>query len=200
MTAAPARLVVGVDEAGRGPLAGPVTAAAVRLGCARIGGLDDSKRLSAGRRTELAAEIVEECMTYGIAHATVEEIDRANILEAAMAAMQRAVAGIVVVPDEVLVDGNCLPGLPYPARAIVGGDAKIPEIQAASILAKVTRDRVMEQLDREHPQYGFARNKGYPTPEHLEALRKHGPCPQHRRSFAPVRECMQEVRSGEAAR
>ncbi len=139
-------------------------------------------------------------MTYGIAHATVEEIDRANILEAAMAAMQRAVAGIVVVPDEVLVDGNCLPGLPYQARAIVGGDAKIPEIQAASILAKVTRDRVMEQLDREHPQYGFARNKGYPTPEHLEALRKHGPCPHHRRSFAPVRECMQEVRSGEAAR
>lgn len=180
------RLIVGVDEAGRGPLAGPVFAAAVLLGKAVIDGLDDSKKLSAARREQLSEVIIEECMTYGIACATVEEIDKLNILQATMIAMQRAVAAIVVVPNEVLVDGNVAPDLPYPVRTVPGGDAQIPEIMAASILAKVRRDSYMTELDREFPVYGFARHKGYPTPQHLQALRQHGACPHHRRSFSGV--------------
>ena len=180
------RLIVGVDEAGRGPLAGPVFAAAVLLGIARIEGLDDSKKLSPQRRERLSEVVIEECMTYGIACATVAEIERLNILQATMIAMQRAVAGIVVVPNEVLVDGNVTPDLPYPTRTVVGGDAQVPEIMAASILAKVARDRHMAELDREFPVYGFARHKGYPTPQHLEALRIHGACIHHRRGFSGV--------------
>ena len=180
------RLIVGVDEAGRGPLAGPVFAAAVLLGKASIEGLNDSKKLSAARRERLSEEVIEECMTYGIACATVEEIERLNILQATMIAMQRAVAGIVVVPNEVLVDGNVAPDLPYPTRTVVGGDAQVPEIMAASILAKVARDRHMAELDREFPAYGFVQHKGYPTPQHLEALRTHGASPHHRRNFSGV--------------
>ena len=186
------RLIVGVDEAGRGPLAGPVFAAAVLLGNARIEGLADSKKLSEKRREKLSAVIIEECMTYGIACATVEEIERLNILQASMIAMQRAVAGIVVVPNEVLVDGNIAPDLPYPTRTVVGGDAQVPEIMAASILAKVRRDRCMVELDREFPAYGFARHKGYPTPQHLAALRQHGACPHHRRGFSGVESAGQD--------
>lgn len=184
------RMIVGVDEVGRGALAGPVTAAAVLLGLGVINGLDDSKKLSFKQRAEMYPIIIEECLTYGVAHATPEEIERINILQATYIAMQRAVAEIVVVPDEVLVDGNSLPDLPYPSTAIIGGDGKVPEIMAASVLAKVTRDRFMIELDKSYPQYGFASNKGYPTPEHLAALREHGSTPHHRATFAPVRDLL----------
>jgi len=180
-------LVAGVDEAGRGPLAGPVVAAAVILDdCQPIAGLADSKKLSAARREALYDEIRAKALCCCIAQASVEEIDRLNILQATLLAMQRAVAGLRLKPGLVLVDGNRLPLLEMRAEAIVKGDAKVAAISAASILAKVTRDRGLEQLDRLHPQYGFARHKGYGTPEHLQALRVHGPCPEHRRSFAPV--------------
>ena len=182
-------LVAGVDEAGRGPLAGPVLAAAVILDdCQPITGLADSKRLSAARREALYDEIRAKALCCCIAQASVEEIDRLNILQATLLAMQRAVAGLRLRPGLVLVDGNRLPLLEMRAEAIVKGDAKVAAISAASILAKVTRDRGLEQLDRIHPQYGFARHKGYGTAEHLQALRLHGPCPEHRRSFAPVAE------------
>lgn len=180
------RVIVGVDEAGRGPLAGPVMAAAVLLGAVRIGGLADSKKLGAARRAVLAATITEECVACHVAAASVEEINGLNILEATFAAMQRAVAGIVIVPDEVLVDGNRLPGFPYPSRAVVGGDGKVPEIMAASILAKHARDEVMRELDSECPGYGFAKHKGYPTPEHLAKLTELGPSRHHRTKFGPV--------------
>ncbi len=180
-------LVAGVDEAGRGPLAGPVVAAAVILDdCQPIAGLADSKKLSAARREALYDEIRAKALCCCIAQASVEEIDRLNILQATLLAMQRAVAGLRLKPGLVLVDGNRLPLLEMRAEAIVKGDAKVAAISAASILAKVTRDRGLEQLDRLHPQYGFARHKGYGTAEHLQALRIHGPCPEHRRSFAPV--------------
>lgn len=178
----------GVDEAGRGPLCGPVYAAAVILDPTRpIDGLNDSKKLSEKKREALAPLIRERALAWAVGVATVEEIDRLNILHASMLAMRRAVEGLGVPPDEVLIDGNRVPsGLVVPARAIVGGDASEPAISAASILAKTGRDHEMMALALLYPQYGIARHKGYPTPEHLAALREHGPSPIHRRSFAPV--------------
>ncbi|WP_306478153.1 ribonuclease HII [Methyloversatilis sp.] len=178
----------GVDEAGRGPLCGPVYAAAVILDPTRpIDGLNDSKKLSEKKREALAPLIRERALAWAVGVATVEEIDRLNILHASMLAMRRAVEGLGVPPDEVLIDGNRVPsGLVVPARAIVGGDASEPAISAASILAKTGRDHEMKALALLYPQYGIARHKGYPTPEHLAALREHGPSPIHRRSFAPV--------------
>lgn len=180
--------VAGVDEAGRGPLAGPVVAAAVLLDAARpIAGLDDSKRLSARRREVLASEI--QCRARAVSVAAVEpaEIDRINILQASLLAMQRAVAALDPAPVEVLVDGNRCPEFGIPARAIVGGDGLEPAIAAASIVAKVERDRLMAELDGVHPGYDFASHKGYGTRAHLDALQRLGPCDVHRRSFAPVR-------------
>lgn len=180
-------LVAGVDEAGRGPLAGPVVAAAVILDDLKpIKGLADSKQLTARRREALYDEIRAKALCCSIAQASVEEIDRLNILQATMLAMQRAVKGLRLKPTRVLVDGNRLPSLDVLADAIVGGDAKIPSISAASILAKVTRDRLLEALHLEHPEYGFDRHKGYGTALHLQALREHGAIAEHRRSFAPV--------------
>ncbi len=188
-------LVAGVDEAGRGPLAGPVVAAAVILDdCQPIAGLADSKKLSAARRERLYDEIRAKALCCCIAQASVEEIDRLNILQATLLAMQRAVAGLRLKPGLVLVDGNRLPLLEMRAEAIVKGDAKVAAISAASILAKVTRDRGLLQLDQQYPQYGFARHKGYGTAEHLQALRVHGPCPEHRSSFAPVAQAAQTMR------
>lgn len=178
----------GVDEAGRGPLCGPVYAAAVILDPSRpIDGLNDSKKLSEKKREALAPLIRERALAWAIGIATVEEIDRLNILHATMLAMRRAVEGLVVPPDQVLIDGNRVPpGLAVPARAIVGGDASEAAISAASILAKTGRDHEMMALAALYPQYGIAKHKGYPTAEHLAALRIHGPSPIHRRSFAPV--------------
>ncbi len=182
-------LIAGVDEAGRGPLAGPLAVAAVILDPARpIAGLDDSKKLSAARREALYPLIVERALAHCVVLIEPDEIDRLNIFQATMAGMRRAVAGLAVTAAEVLIDGNQLPqGLPCPGRAIIGGDALEPAISAASILAKVSRDRLMVTLDAVHPGYGFAVHKGYPTPAHLAALQRLGPCAQHRRSFAPVR-------------
>jgi len=180
--------IAGVDEAGRGPLCGPVYAAAVILDPARpIDGLNDSKKLSEKKREALAPLIRERALVWAVGIATVEEIDRLNILHATMLAMRRAVEGLAVPPDQVLVDGNRIPpGLTVPARAIVGGDASEAAISAASILAKTGRDHEMMALAALYPQYGIAKHKGYPTAEHLAALRAHGPSPIHRRSFAPV--------------
>ncbi len=181
-------LVAGVDEAGRGPLAGPVVAAAVILDELKpIRGLKDSKVLSEKRREALFDEIRAKALCCSIAEASVDEIDTLNILHATMLAMRRAVEGLRLLPAKVLVDGNRLPVLRMPAEAIVKGDAKVKSISAASILAKVHRDRLCSVLDEAHPQYGFATHKGYPTPEHLAALRTHGACAVHRRSFGPVR-------------
>jgi ribonuclease HII len=183
----PVGLVAGVDEAGRGPLAGPVVAAAVILDDANpIAGLADSKVLSPQRRERLHDEIRARALCCSIGLASVEEIDRLNILQATMLAMRRAVEGLRLKPVKVLVDGNRLPPLDVLSEAIVGGDAKVAAISAASIIAKVHRDRLCADLHAEFPQYGFAFHKGYGTPEHLQALRLHGACPQHRRSFAPV--------------
>jgi ribonuclease HII len=182
-------LLVGVDEAGRGPLAGPVVAAAVMLDDrAPIRGLRDSKQLTARARERLFDEILAKALCCRIAQASVEEIDRLNILQATLLAMHRAVAGLRLRPHLVLVDGNRTPAVDMPVRAIVKGDMTVPCISAASILAKVHRDRLCAELHQRHPEYGFAGHKGYPTPAHLAALRAHGPCPEHRRSFAPVRE------------
>ena len=181
-------LVAGVDEAGRGPLAGPVVAAAVILDDRQpIAGLADSKVLSPRKRERLFDEIRAKALACCIAEASVEEIDRLNILQASLLAMRRAVEGLRLVPRRVLVDGNQLPVLNMPAAAIVSGDAKVPAISAASILAKVDRARLCLALDRDYPDYGFAAHKGYPTAAHLAALRQHGACPVHRRSYAPVR-------------
>ncbi|MCX7897900.1 MAG: ribonuclease HII [Rhodocyclaceae bacterium] len=178
----------GVDEAGRGPLAGPVVAAAVVLNPARpIAGLADSKKLSPRRREEIAISIREKALAWAVAEASVEEIDRLNILQATLLAMQRAVMALGMTPSRVLVDGKHCPPLTFPAHAIIGGDATVPAISAASILAKVTRDAVMRELDARYPAYGFARHMGYGTAEHLAALARFGPCPAHRKSFAPVR-------------
>jgi ribonuclease HII len=184
--------VAGVDEAGRGPLAGPVAVAAVILDPARrIDGLGDSKALSEARREALFPRIQSDALALAIVFVHADEIDRLNILQATMAGMRRAVAALATTPSRVLVDGNRVPpGLGIAAEAIVKGDAKIAAISAASILAKVARDRWMLDLDAAHPEYGFAAHKGYPTPEHLDALRRFGPCPAHRRSFAPVRASM----------
>ena len=180
-------LVAGVDEAGRGPLAGPVVAAAVILNDqAPIKGLADSKQLTALRRDKLFDEIRAKALCCSVALATVDEIDRLNILQATMLAMQRAVKGLRLKPAKVLVDGNRLPVLDVVAEAIVSGDALVPAISAASILAKVTRDRLLVELHQRHPGYGFDRHKGYGTALHLAALRELGPLPEHRRSFAPV--------------
>lgn len=181
-------LVCGVDEAGRGPLCGSVVAAAVILDPARpIEGLADSKRLTAKRRERLAAQIRERALAWAVAEAGVEEIDRLNILHASLLAMRRAVEALPFAPALVRVDGNCCPELDLPCEAVVGGDALVAEISAASILAKTVRDETMNLLDAQYPQYGFARHKGYPTPEHLAALRDHGALACHRRSFGPVR-------------
>ena len=181
--------VAGVDEAGRGPLAGPVTVAAVILDPARpIDGLADSKQLSARRREALHALIIERAIAHAIVCVEAAEIDRINILNATLSGMARALELLALAPSLALIDGNRLPrSLPCPARAIIGGDASEPAISAASILAKVTRDRVLCGYETRWPGYGFAQHKGYPTPEHLDALARLGPCPEHRRSFAPVR-------------
>ncbi|HET6592260.1 MAG TPA: ribonuclease HII [Xanthomonadales bacterium] len=181
-------LVAGVDEAGRGPLAGPVIAAAVILAADDdVAGLRDSKQLTARRREILAAEIRTRAVAWALGAAEAEEIDRINILQASLQAMSRAVAALPVAPARVLVDGNQTPQVACEVRAVIGGDRSIPAVSAASILAKVARDRLMAELDRIYPNYGFARHKGYPTAAHREALVKFGPCPAHRRSFAPVR-------------
>lgn len=180
-------LVAGVDEAGRGPLAGPVVAAAVILDPRQpIAGLADSKKLTARRRERLFDEICAKALCCSIAQASVAEIDRLNILQATLLAMQRAVAGLRLPPAKVLVDGNRLPTLGVLAEAIVDGDATVPAISAASILAKVHRDRWCAEVHEQWPQYGFAAHKGYGTAAHLAALRAHGACEHHRRSFAPV--------------
>lgn len=176
-----------MDEAGRGPLAGPVVAAAVILDDLKpIKGLADSKQLTAMRRERLYDEIRAKALCCSIALASVEEIDELNILQATMLAMRRAVLGLRLKPTKVLVDGNRLPALDVLAEAIVSGDALVPSISAASILAKVTRDRMLCELHLQHPEYGFNRHKGYGTAEHLRALQTHGALPMHRRSFAPV--------------
>ena len=181
-------LVAGVDEAGRGPLAGPVIAAAVILDEAeRITGLADSKTLSEQRREQLA-QVIRDC---SIGRADHLEIDRLNILNASLLAMQRAIYGLSIEPARVLVDGNRCPDIDYPVTAIIKGDRTEACISAASILAKVSRDREMREMDRKYPGYGFARHKGYPTREHVLALSENGPCPIHRRSFAPVQRCLE---------
>ncbi|RDK02512.1 ribonuclease HII [Paraburkholderia lacunae] len=187
---APDDIVCGVDEAGRGPLAGPVVAAAVIFDPSKpiIRGLDDSKALTAKKRDELYDKIVDRALAYCIASASVEEIDTLNILHATMLAMKRAVEGLSVVPTLAKIDGNRCPALSIRSEAIVGGDALVKSISAASILAKVTRDRMLLQLHEAYPVYGFDAHAGYGTPQHLAALREHGPCEHHRRSFAPVRE------------
>jgi ribonuclease HII len=184
-------LMAGVDEAGRGPLAGPVVAAAVMLDDLNpIAGLNDSKKLTATRREKLFDEIRAKALCCSIAQASVQEIDELNILQATLLAMRRAVEGLRLKPTKVLVDGNRLPVLDVVADAIVKGDALVPAISAASILAKVTRDRWCETLHQQFPHYGFNNHKGYGTAEHLQALREHGACPEHRRSFAPVRDVL----------
>lgn len=180
-------LIAGVDEAGVGPLAGPVVAAAVILDAdRRIRGLRDSKLLAAGAREELAVQIRSRALAWAIAEADVAEIDTLNILQATLLAMRRAVQRLATAPEVVWIDGLRCPPLDCPARAIVDGDRLIAEIAAASILAKTARDALLVELDRVYPVYGFARHKGYSTREHLAALAAHGPCPAHRRSYAPV--------------
>ncbi|MDR7530837.1 MAG: ribonuclease HII [Armatimonadota bacterium] len=182
------RYVAGVDEAGRGPLAGPVVAAAVVLDArSRIPGLQDSKRLSPHQREEVAEAIRRRAVSWAVAQATVEEVDRLNVLHASRLAMRRAVEQLSVRPSVVLVDGGWGLVTDLPQRVVVGGDGTVACIAAASVLAKVERDRIMVELDRAYPGYGFAQHKGYACPAHLEALRRLGPSPVHRRSFAPVR-------------
>jgi ribonuclease HII len=186
--------MAGVDEVGRGPLAGPVVAAAVILAeKTTIRGLNDSKKLQPEERERLDVEIRRRALCCCVAEASVEEIDRFNILRAALLAMRRAVEGLSQQPCIVLVDGNQRPELAMPVRTVIGGDARVRAISAASIIAKVHRDRLLTALHDEHPQYGFDGHKGYSTPEHLAALREHGACKHHRRSFAPVREVMDRL-------
>lgn len=188
-------LICGVDEAGRGPLCGPVVAAAVILDPARpITGLADSKVLTERARDRLAAIIKLQAKAWAVAEANVEEIDRLNILHATMLAMKRAVEALSIMPHEVLVDGNRLPDLSLPARAIIKGDALEPAISAASILAKTHRDAMLVRLHTEYPEFGFDQHKGYATALHLEALARLGPTPHHRMSFAPVREAVLQTR------
>ena len=187
-------LMAGVDEVGRGPLAGPVVAAAVILDETRtIRGLNDSKLLAAEERERLDREIRKKAICFCVASASVAEIDTINILRAALLAMRRAVEGLAQQPQIVLVDGNQRPELTMAVRTVVGGDAKVRAISAASIIAKVHRDRLCMQLHDQHPQYGFDSHKGYSTPEHLSALQAHGACPHHRRSFAPVRSVLDRL-------
>ena len=183
----PEGLVCGVDEAGRGPLAGPVVAAAVILDPNQpIAGLNDSKKLSAKRREALAIEIRAKALAWAVAEASVEEIDRINILQASMLAMRRAVESLAVQPSRALVDGNRCPELSCPVEAVVGGDGLVASIAAASILAKTVRDAEMMMLHATYPMYGFDRHKGYPTAVHVAALKEYGVSPVHRRSFGPV--------------
>lgn len=185
------QLVAGVDEVGRGPLVGAVVTAAVILDPARpIAGLNDSKKLSEKRRLALCEEIKEKALSWSLGRAEPHEIDELNILHATMLAMQRAVAGLHIAPEYVLIDGNRCPKLPMPSMAVVKGDSRVPEISAASILAKVTRDAEMAALDIVFPQYGFAQHKGYPTAFHLEKLAEHGATEHHRRSFGPVKRAL----------
>lgn len=187
-------LVAGVDEVGRGPLVGAVVTAAVILDPNRpIIGLADSKKLSEKRRLALFSDITEKALCWSLGRAEPHEIDELNILHATMLAMQRAVAGLSVVPEYVLIDGNRCPALPMPSMAVVKGDSRVAEISAASILAKVTRDAEMAALDSCFPQYGFAQHKGYPTAFHLERLAEHGATEHHRRSFAPVKRALNLV-------
>ncbi len=185
-------MIAGVDEAGRGPLVGPVVVAAVILDTRQDwSAIDDSKRLSASVRETLATDIKSKALSYSVVVITRHAIDQLNILQATMLGMQRAVCSLNLRPSEALIDGNRCPDLPMPARAIVGGDGSESCIGAASILAKVTRDALLVDMASRYPHYGLERNKGYPTAEHLEALRIHGPCPEHRRSFGPVRNLLQ---------
>ncbi len=186
-----AKLIAGVDEVGRGPLVGAVVTAAVILDPQKpIMGLTDSKKLSEKKRLALAEEIKEKARCWSLGRAESEEIDSLNILHATMLAMQRAVEGLSITPDFVLVDGNRVPNLSMPAQAVVKGDALVQEISAASILAKVTRDLEMAELDKQFPEYGFAKHKGYPTALHFEKLSQYGATPFHRKSFAPVARCL----------
>ncbi|SEO54221.1 ribonuclease HII [Aquisalimonas asiatica] len=185
------RLIAGVDEAGRGPLAGPVVVAAVILDQdSPVAGINDSKRLTARRRETLADAIREQSLAWAIVQASPQEIDTHNIFQATLRAMRHAVESLTVAAGHVLVDGKHCPELPCSAEAIVGGDGLEPSIGAASILAKVERDRIMVELEEAWPGYGFARHKGYPTRDHMDALKRLGPTPEHRRSFAPVREAL----------
>ncbi len=178
------KIICGCDEAGRGPLAGEVAAAACILPAGiEIKGLNDSKKLSEKKREELFETIKEVALAYAVATSSVEEIENLNILEAALLAMRRAVDQLNITPDFVLVDGNVNRGWSFPSKAVIGGDAKSPNIAAASILAKVTRDRICYELDEKYPMYGFAKHKGYATKEHREAILKYGPCPVHRKLF-----------------
>ena len=189
-----APLICGVDEAGRGPLAGAVYAAAVILDPARpIDGLRDSKKLSERKRVELAERIKNDALAWSIAYASVEEIEQLNILHASLLAMRRAIMGLHPAAEFALIDGNRCPTLEIPARAIVKGDDSEPCISAASILAKTERDKVMRQLADKYPEYGFERHAGYPVPEHLQALELHGPCPEHRRRFGPVKKLLEKA-------
>ncbi|HIF9096866.1 TPA: ribonuclease HII [Photobacterium damselae] len=183
-----ANLIAGVDEVGRGPLVGAVVTAAVILDPNNpIEGLTDSKKLSEKKRNALFDEIKEKALAWSLGRCEADEIDELNILQATMVAMQRAVAGLNITPDFVLIDGNKTPELPMPAQAVVKGDLRVAEISAASILAKVTRDREMDELDAQYPQFGFAKHKGYPTKAHFAALEEHGIIEQHRKSFKPVK-------------
>lgn len=183
-----ANLIAGVDEVGRGPLVGAVVTAAVILDPNNpIEGLTDSKKLSEKKRNALFDEIKEKALAWSLGRCEADEIDELNILQATMVAMQRAVAGLNITPDFVLIDGNKTPELPMPAQAVVKGDLRVAEISAASILAKVTRDCEMDELDAQHPQFGFAKHKGYPTKTHFAALEEHGVIEQHRKSFKPVK-------------
>ena len=189
--------IAGVDEAGRGPLAGPVTVAAVILDPTHpIAGLNDSKQLSERKREALYPLILERALAWRIEFVEADEIDRLNILQATLTGMQRALEGLAITPQHALIDGNRIPNrLPCPATAIIGGDASEPAISAASILAKVSRDRRMLELHAHYPHYGFDRHKGYPSAAHRAALLTHGPCPEHRRSYAPVRKLLELTRT-----
>ena len=189
------KILAGVDEVGRGPLAGPVVAAAVIRDPHRpLEGLKDSKKLSERRREELAGQIRERALAWSLGRAEVHEIDRINILQASLLAMQRAVAALSLAPELVLVDGNRCPRLEYPSQAVIRGDALVPAISAASIIAKVSRDHEMIELDSSYPGYGLAKHKGYPSKAHLAALQTLGVTPVHRRSYAPVRRLLEETR------
>jgi len=185
-------LLAGVDEAGRGPLVGNVVAAAVILNADHpIKGLADSKKLTAKRREALAAEIKQHAKAWAVVSVSPEEIDRLNILQATMLAMKQSVEQLQISPDHVFIDGNRCPDISCAATAIIKGDARVAEISAASILAKVERDAQMEVLHQQYPHYGFDQHKGYPTKAHMATLAEHGPCPEHRRSYAPVRRCLE---------
>lgn len=185
------QLVAGVDEVGRGPLVGDVVTAAVILNPNNpIEGLNDSKKLSEKKRLALLPEIKEKALAWAVGRCSPEEIDELNILQATMVAMQRAIAGLKVQPDLALIDGNRCPQLPMDSQAVVKGDLRVAEISAASIIAKVVRDQEMEELDKQYPQFGFAKHKGYPTKAHFEAIEQHGVISEHRKSFKPVKKAL----------